>query len=475
MSDNRLPTEVELVYEVMPCNALRSVQEPSRPFAHSCSYFRQWGRYHSYDYQVNGPPPQPGIVQLTQYVGRAALVPELLSGCRKAPIMAVGINPNLPGWWRGTRNSINPLFDDYKQYAHYFRYRTTAKLQIPRARYADYRDGQNDSPLGDFELDIPADPAGVHAIPVELQVTRMYENYQSLLIDLAETMGWTSHNLSLGEDVSYGNMVACPSAKWITRPDSDDPDMPPMTIAQQQGIVRECFHERRYFLRQLFQSLPSVLMVFSQSTTDAFLGELQGRFSQGNPQPGDRIADLLERNVRLKYGTLPNGTVLDARVIFSPHITGNPGAFGPARAKVLAQLVEEAQAGRLTLNPATGHLRRPVGSCVFCPVMEVGLCDYEAELQQLTVTGVGGPGLLATGEAEPKSAPLKDKKIQYNLLKDFLNSPPSPEQIQPPGPGLAAAQPESSPAARPADLGWSLSGDPERQPDRSEPDVDEPT
>src|ERR1700688_657429 len=119
MSDNHLPAEVELVYEVMPCNALRTAQEPgSKP--HPCSYFRRWGRYHSYRYELSGPPPTRGIVQTTQYVGRGPLVPEMLSGCRKAPIMAVGINPNLPGWWPAAYNSINPLFDDYKQFAHYF-------------------------------------------------------------------------------------------------------------------------------------------------------------------------------------------------------------------------------------------------------------------------------------------------------------------------------------------------------------------
>src|SRR5258708_22736261 len=105
-------------------------------------------------------------------------------------------------------------------------------------------------------------------------------NYQSLLADLAGAMGWDNHKLIVGEDVSYGYMVACPSAKWITKSDPSDPKMPPMTAAQQKGIVTE-FHHRQYFLRQLFQSLPLVLMIFSQSTTDAFLAEMARRFSAG--------------------------------------------------------------------------------------------------------------------------------------------------------------------------------------------------
>src|SRR5205085_11940344 len=132
--ETRLPTEVELVYEVMPCNALRTAQEPTG-HPHPCTYFRKWGTYHSYDYVVEGPPPTRGIEQPTKYVGRAPALPEILSGCRKAPIMALGINPNLPGWWAHKRRWLAPLFDDYKQYAHYFRYRATAKLELTEADY----------------------------------------------------------------------------------------------------------------------------------------------------------------------------------------------------------------------------------------------------------------------------------------------------------------------------------------------------
>jgi hypothetical protein len=84
---------------------------------------------------MDGPPPGQRIDQPSVYLGRAPLVAEPLSGCRKAPIMAAGINPNLPGWWPATRNSVNPLFDDYAQFAHYFRYRATAKLRVPEDTY----------------------------------------------------------------------------------------------------------------------------------------------------------------------------------------------------------------------------------------------------------------------------------------------------------------------------------------------------
>src|SRR6516164_5777387 len=91
-----IPTEVELALEVMPCQADRRAYAPAAS-PHPCTYFAQWGVYHSFDYATAGPPPGADIRQPSTYCGKTALVPEILSGCRKAPMMAVGINPNLPG------------------------------------------------------------------------------------------------------------------------------------------------------------------------------------------------------------------------------------------------------------------------------------------------------------------------------------------------------------------------------------------
>ena len=95
-----------------------------------------------------------------------------------------------------------------------------------------------------------------------------------------------------------------------------------MSVDGRDGIVHECFARRRYFLRSLFQSLLTVLLVFSQSTANAFIGELTGGFSKGDPRVDEPVAKLLEREVTLRYGTHPDGTVLDADVIFAPHPDG---------------------------------------------------------------------------------------------------------------------------------------------------------
>jgi hypothetical protein len=90
-------------------------------------------------------------------------------------------------------------------------------------------------------------------------------------------MGWAADALTVGEDRAYGNMVASPSAKWRTEPDPKNPALPPMTMEQPGGIVTECFQVRGYFLRQLFQSLPAVILVFSQNTANVFNSELGDR------------------------------------------------------------------------------------------------------------------------------------------------------------------------------------------------------
>jgi hypothetical protein len=416
MTENRLPTEVELVYEVMSCNAMRTAQEPlSKP--HPCSYFRKWGTYHSYDYAIEGPPPEPGVVHEARYVGRAPLVPELLSGCRKAPIMSVGINPNLPGWWRGKRGSLNPLFDDYKQYAHYFRYRAVSKLELSAEDYEAFGGGEHDTPFSDFELEVPDDAK----LALRLAPQKMYEAYQDLLEALAEAMAWEGAKLAVGEDLTYGNMVASPSAKWITKPDQKDPAMPPMTAAERDGIVSECFRERRYFLRQLFQALPAVLLVFSQNTARAFIGEMGDRFTVGAPQPDEPFEELMKREVRMLYGDA-DGEELDARVIFSPHITGTPEVYAAARDNVVSQLVEEAKAGRIGLNPQSGHLQRGKGACVLCPMLEIGPCDYVGELKPLTAA----PQLTADSPVADIQA---EKARQAELMAGVLESAPPVPQV----------------------------------------------
>ncbi|WP_066778308.1 amidohydrolase family protein [Sphingomonas sp. CCH5-D11] len=371
-----LPVEVELAFEVMPCQAMRrSYDSGAEP--HACGHFAEWGLYHSYDYKEQGPPTPHGIVHDSVYIGKRPVVPEMLSGCRKSPILAVGINPNLPGWAASSRNAIHPYFDDYLQYAHYFRWRTTDKLRIPRGRYQALLGDRDDNPGSGDPLIEPGSP-----IEVERSSVTMYRGYQSLLDGLGERMGWSGHQLQIGEDFAYANMVACGSARWTTRPVQD---MPVMGEARARSIVRECFRDRRYFLRQMLHSLPRVVMIFSQTTANAFIAAMSAHFTKGDPRPQEPLSELMEREVRLRFGRAADGEELEARVVFSPHVSARPEEFAAARERLIGHLEAEARAGRLELNPETGHLRRPRGGCQFCEnaLYSIGTCGYRAELRPL--------------------------------------------------------------------------------------------
>jgi len=405
-----LPTEVELAVELQPCLAERRTYERTDR-KHPCEFFADQGSFHSYDLRDPGPPPKPGSQKDVRYAGRRRLVPEMLSGCRKAPIMAVGINPNLPAFWDGKHNSVQPVFDDLLQYVHHYRYRAIGKLQIEQAAYDKLLGGRTDRPDGGADLTELGTP-----LAVELANQTMYVAYQSLLDGLAHAKGWTAR-LAVGEDLSYGNMVSCGSPRWITEPDPAMPSLPVMQPAQRAGIVDECFVKRRYFLRQLFQSLPRVLLVFSAATRDAIATTMAGHFVEGEPHVGESLDALLDRRIVLRYGTAPGGAALDARVLFVPHASGNPKEFAAARAKVIAALVDEVDHQHLALDPASGHLRRSIGACTFCAnaLYTIGPCDYKDQLVALA------PLEEATEDGTPATPPqVLENRVQDALLGEFL-------------------------------------------------------
>lgn len=418
---SKMPTEVELVLEVMPCLSMRQTYD-SATTAHPCSYFGEWGYYHSYDYGSSGPPEQPKIELPVVYAGKRQVVPELLSGCRKAPILCVGINPNLPGWTDSSRNAVHPYFEDVLQYAHYFRYRTRDKLRIPLADYEDLLGPRTDEPSSPQPLTAPGDD-----LPVERSEVLMYAQYQRLLDGLADRRGWKPHKLAVGEDIAYANMVACPSTRWVVRQNQQDPAMPVMGTSRAKGIVGECFYERKYFLRQLVQSLPAVIVVFSQTTAREFITALTDRFVEGNPKPNEPLAGLFTRTVRLRYGQLSDGTNLDARVIFMPHASARPAEFDAMLDRAVDCLEEEVESGDLVFRPETGHLRRGKGACVFCSnaLYRIGPCDYEHELQPIAP---GQVGPLAAAPEAPDA--LADKAEQMRLLSNLVHAR-SPQSVGP--------------------------------------------
>ena len=126
------PLEVQLVFQVRSCG--------------SCGFFwpqkknqQPYGPYTAFDFDVNVPyaaSPGEGSSPQRWVTGRtrppAFPNGEVIDGCRKAPIMTIGINPNLTAFAPGQKGAswAYPDFssdngtDAWTKYAWYYRYRT---------------------------------------------------------------------------------------------------------------------------------------------------------------------------------------------------------------------------------------------------------------------------------------------------------------------------------------------------------------
>jgi hypothetical protein len=127
--------EVQLAWEVMTCRAMRSTYDDKE---HPCHWFNNhYGPYPAYDWIVDLPQPsatgeqEPSEVEAL-CVGERYQVPEMMSGCRKAPIMTIGINPNLTAYYPTVDGATwcYPYFDNIGQYAYYFRHRAVCQEQF---------------------------------------------------------------------------------------------------------------------------------------------------------------------------------------------------------------------------------------------------------------------------------------------------------------------------------------------------------
>lgn len=345
----KIPDEVSKVWETMTCRGMRNYYEK---LGHPCMWFSQFGPFHAYDVNVeDAMSGETGYVGAV-YAGRRYQIPELLSGCRKAPIMSVGLNPNLRAVTDPQR--IYPFFDDIQQYAKHFRYRTTYKYSIEDTDYETHFDAT----LGDAVFK--------EKEPINLfkEYVSMYKEYEKILNTFASRVGVTDSKLCLGEDVSYYNFVACHSPRWN------------MDTETEEGIIQECYHSRRFFLKQLIQSMPRVIMIFGKSVMRSFVKNFYNTFEEDNiPDTDETYSVILSKN---NYVMRISGERV--RVIFSPHPTGaRPWYIRlDAMAKIVDALSEEYQRGSLIYDEDIRHFKRTGGSCKFCDndTFFIGRCNY---------------------------------------------------------------------------------------------------
>lgn len=354
--------EVKLAGEVRTCRAMRHYYDPP---GHPCEWFSNWGPFHTFDVPEGEVEPAEDSLVAAAYAGRRDPVPELLSGCRKAPIMSVGLNPNLKADDEPRR--VHPYFDDVQQYARHFRFRTTFKYSIEERFYearVDAGDSYGDRVDGDdTTLFEPGE-----RLPLEKEYVSMYQEYVDILESFADAVGLSDAGLELGEDVSYYNFVACHSPGW----DADS--------ETEAGIVEECFHDRKHFLRQFVQSRPRVVVVFAKAVMARFVDYFADAFEGDPPDPGTTYRDLLARNdFRMRLDGDP------VRVVFAPHPTGAAPWYVRLQGKrrIVDALAEEYERGNLRYDPELGHLVRPEGDCEFCDNDQflIEPCRYEGHFE----------------------------------------------------------------------------------------------
>lgn len=137
-ADEADPLEVQLAFQVRSCG--------------TCSFFwpadpkkRTYGPYTAFDFDTTVPYPasangRSGAVRWLSGRTRPPAFPngEVIDGCRKAPIMTIGINPNLTAFLPGQTGAAwcYPDFssdgdtDAWAKYAWYYRYRTVYQEKL---------------------------------------------------------------------------------------------------------------------------------------------------------------------------------------------------------------------------------------------------------------------------------------------------------------------------------------------------------
>jgi hypothetical protein len=344
-----LTPEEAIVWEAMTCRGQRNYYEDAN---HPCRWFHQFGPFHAYDVDDEESLIEPEGYLKAFYVGERYQIPEILSGCRKAPLMSIGLNPNLRAVTQPYR--IYPYFDNIQQYANHFRYRTTFKYRVEQTFYDDHIDLVTGKALfkdGD-------------RIPLYKQYVTMYKEYENILKTFETNIGIADGNLALGEDVSYYNFVACHSPKWD------------MNSSEEEGIIAECFLKRKFFVKQLKQSAPKVLILFGKPIMESFVEFFRETFDETNiPDPDQTYQKILNNN---NYYMNLDGELI--RVIFSPHASGAP-LYHTLNASdyIVEALVEEYESGNIKYDPILKHLERTDGYCFFCNnrLFYIGDCPYQ--------------------------------------------------------------------------------------------------
>ncbi|MCP4150424.1 MAG: hypothetical protein GY757_21935 [bacterium] len=378
---NDLPVEVSLVNEVKSC--------------HACSWFwggiPPYGPYPSYDWKEPFPKaireklPQtmetePVKWTTVEAVGDKLVEPAVLRGCRKAPIMTVGINPNLTAYGaypKGARWTY-PWFAKTGNYAYYYRHATIFQESLDlnvikehlvpgtecigegdgwlirsqrcvNLRWLDvtvkYKD--RDEPVHYEIAWTPEERAVVLLNSIDekdIESTEpnikkgevfagklksfkgtgveVYENgtgYYQRLLPALKMFKEAVGTTGENSDLLMGEDVCLHDMVGCASPGwSSKYDMP------RDRIANQCVVEKDFVMKQILQSRPNIVMVVSSSSLEMFANGLKKTGGELSFSYEDRdIYDLLKETCSTRqYVTFKrDGTEYKARVLATPHFS----------------------------------------------------------------------------------------------------------------------------------------------------------
>jgi hypothetical protein len=364
--DSQLLAEVQLSWEVMTCRGLRTTYDKESP----CQWFNQrYGPYPAYtvdDLPVDIVEEGKSRSIKGKCVGERYNVPELMSGCRKAPIMSIGINPNLTAYQTSVAGATwcYPYFDNIEKYARYFRYRTinqerfsldfvkkyvvpgtavkaaakgcilsisrgtdnitislkyaksgnrTLRVPMNYSIFYDAGEKNRDFSRGDILAGLVELPQDVAAEVIQEPVG-YYRQFNAFLDRFKKLAGnpLKQSKFQIGEDACQADMVACASPGWNAYfPDKTRSD-----------IVQECVKMRLYMAEQLIQTRPAVIVFAGNSALNMFLQIFDGKISP-EVNPFEDTFELLQKALKTPYWLriAKGGYGFKSRLIFSPHFS----------------------------------------------------------------------------------------------------------------------------------------------------------
>lgn len=346
------PLEIDLVFNVIPCGTCEFFWPPDPSQ-------QPYGPYPSFDISMDPPPPQDPAASTPTFPWVEATTaepsfpcPEVLDGCRKAPIMTIGINPNLTAFAPGQTGTswCYPNFSDdetadlYTKYAYYYRYRSVfqerfdldwvEQFLLPEPRIVATRSGQvvsalrpTDAPGFDLHVRYDGDSADtVYPLTRELgtprwvvlfnshdpghrfqagdtiaaqldvpagQKVELHRDQVSYYMQFVPVLDAFQATLRAGghpqAELKMGEDV-CQLDMVASASPHWNPGFLGGTKASEEEIIGNCVSKNAFAMKQLVQTQPAVLYLVGEATWDMFTGAF-GALIQRDPPVSPRPAD----------------------------------------------------------------------------------------------------------------------------------------------------------------------------------------